>query len=77
MDDPRQQHGNHTWDMVLHYYRCPHCGYILENRQKFERRFNDLQKELLCPRCRHIFAVVKKIRPTFGPLLGHDPEIAD
>ena len=44
---------------------------------KFERRFNHLQKELVCPRCRHAFAVTKKNRPAFGPLLGHDPEIAD
>lgn len=77
MDDPRQQHGNHTWDLVLHYYRCPKCGYILENRDKFEPYFNRLQKQVTCSRCQHLFIVTQKTKPRFGPLLGHDPEVAD
>lgn len=75
MDDPRQRHGNHTWDIILNYYRCPHCGYILENREKFEVRFHRLEKDLACPRCRHPFTVTKKVKPTFGPLLGHNLEV--
>lgn len=77
MDDPRQRHGNHTWDFVLHYYRCPQCGYIIENRDKFEPRFHRLEKDLNCPRCAHAFTVAKKVQPTFGPLLGHNPEVDD
>lgn len=77
MDDARQRHGNHTWDLILHYYRCPKCGYILENRDKFDAHFNRLQKELACLRCQHVFTVTKKIKPRFGPLLGHNPEVAD
>ena len=77
MNDPRQQHGNHTWDLNVHYYRCPQCGYILENRDKFELRFNQLLKDMACPRCQYAFRVIKKNRPTFGPLLGHNPEVND
>lgn len=75
MDHPNQRHGNHTWDLVLHYYRCPVCGYILENRAKFESRFHELVKECICLRCQHSFTISKKKQPTFGPLLGSDPEI--
>lgn len=77
MNDPRQRHGNHTWDLNLHYYSCPKCHYIMENREKFETRFNQLQKDLVCPRCQYGFRVMKKMKPAFGPLLGHDPEVND
>lgn len=75
MTNPHQQHGNHTWDLNLHYYQCPQCGYIVENREKFETRFNLLHKDLNCPRCSYAFRVEKKKKATFGPLLGHDPEV--
>ena len=77
MDDPKQRHGNHTWDLILHYYCCPQCGYIQENRDKFDARFNRLEKDLVCPRCQYAFTVTKKTQPTFGPLLGHNPEVDD
>ena len=75
MDHPKQRHGNHTWDLVLNYYRCGKCGYIIENREKFEARYHRLEKEVTCPRCRSMMTVKKKVQPTFGPLLGHDPEV--
>lgn len=75
MNHPNQRHGNHTWDIILHYYSCPKCSYIMENRDKFERRFHRLEKEVVCPRCQQIFTLRKKTRPTFGPLLGHNPEV--
>lgn len=71
MSDPRQRHGNHTWDLVLHYYRCPKCGYVIENRDKYERRMALLQKEVICTRCEYVFTVTKKTKPTFGPLFGN------
>lgn len=77
MSDPRQRHGNHTWDLNVHYYRCPRCGYIVENRDKFEPLFNSLLKDIVCKRCQYAFRVEKKIGPAFGPLLGHDPEVND
>lgn len=77
MSDSKQWHGNHTWDLILHYYRCPRCGYIIENQGKYEPRFSTLVKELACPRCQAAFTVTKKTKPSFGPLLGHDPEVAD
>jgi hypothetical protein len=72
---PKQRHGNHTWDLILHYYRCPQCGYIMENRDKFEHRSHQLEKELICSRCQHAFKARKRPQTTFGPLLGHDPEV--
>lgn len=75
MDHPKQRHGNHTWDMILHYYRCPGCGYIMENRDKFESRFHRLEKEVICPICKKHFVVERKTQSTFGPLLGNDPEV--
>lgn len=70
-----QSHGNHTWDLILKYYECPKCGYIIENREKFQRHLHRLEKEVVCPRCEQVFIVEKKNKPTFGPLLGHDSEI--
>lgn len=75
MDHPKQRHGNHTWDLVLNYYACPKCGYIMENQDKFEPRFHQLEKEIACSSCQYHFIVRKKNQPTFGPLLGHDPEV--
>ena len=77
MDNPKQRHGNHTWDLVLHYYRCPHCGYIIENQDKFEPRLKRLEKNLICQRCQHAFIVTLKPQQVCGPLLGHNPEVDD
>jgi hypothetical protein len=63
--------------MNLHYYRCPRCGYIVENRDKFERRFARLHKDVACGRCSYAFRVEKRRPASFGPLLGHDPEVND
>lgn len=65
--------GNHSWDLYVHYYRCPSCGYILENRQR------DVE-EFTCPRCKNKFASQKmKKRSVFGPLLDdkHQPAEID
>lgn len=70
MNDPRQLHGNHTWDIIVDYYRCPKCGFIIENREKFENRLGKIQKDFTCPRCEHHFLVTKKKQATFGPLWG-------
>lgn len=75
MSHSKQRHGNHTWDSILHYYRCPRCGYVIENRDKFELHFHRLEKNLLCSRCQHSFKITKKSKPAFGPLLGHNPEV--
>lgn len=70
------QKGEHTWDLVLDYHRCLNCGYIFESRQKYEYRFRKYQKDLECPRCKHLFTVTKETKPTFGPLIG-DPQPAE
>jgi uncharacterized paraquat-inducible protein A len=74
MDDPRQRHGNHTWDIVIEYFRCPSCGCIIENREKYENRLGKHQKEVSCRRCNQSFTATKQTRPTFGPLLGDELE---
>lgn len=72
MDDPRQRHGNHTWDIVIDYQSCPHCGYIMEDRNKFERHDGNWEKEIVCSRCNKKFMVAKKIQPAFGPIFKYD-----
>ncbi|NGX42675.1 MAG: hypothetical protein K940chlam7_00959 [Chlamydiae bacterium] len=52
------QKGEHTWDIVIHYHRCPECGYIIESRQGFTFRAGKYQKEVVCDRCDHEFLVV-------------------
>ena len=74
MSDPKQKHGNHTWDLVLHYHRCKHCGYINENREKFQKKFNLLQKTVLCTKCSQSFTVTKH-QYLHDCLLGYDPNI--
>lgn len=70
MDDPRQRYGNHTWDIVIEYCQCPYCGYIMEDRQKYEYRLGKYQKEVTCDRCKKTVTLTKKTRPTFGPIWG-------
>ena len=64
------QKGEHTWDLLLHYHRCPKCGFIKESREDFYNRQGALIKELTCERCHHQWMVTKKRQPTFGPLIG-------
>lgn len=75
MEDLRQRHGNHTWDMIVDYHACPQCGYVMENRQKYSCRANECRLDLKCPRCQHLFAVIKKKPKTY--LLGHDPRFEE
>lgn len=44
-----QMHGDHTWEIIIEYLRCPHCGLIIENR--------DLNKTVECPRCKNHFTL--------------------
>lgn len=64
------QKGEHTWDIVIHYYRCPKCGNIIESREAYKYRLGVYGKDVECPRCHHGFRVLKKTKPTFGPLSG-------
>ncbi len=70
------QKGTHTWDLYIHYHRCPNCGYIMESRQDFEKRANKYVKDLVCSRCQKPFSVLKEEKPTWGPLTG-DPQPID
>lgn len=71
MIDSRQQHGTHTWDIIIYYERCPHCGYIHENREQYEYNPSShlYEKEFICSRCRSIFIVKKEKRPDWPTLL--------
>ncbi len=59
--------GSHTWDLSVHYHRCPFCGAIQESREEYQNRLGKYQKDLVCPRCDRHFTVTKRVRPTFGP----------
>lgn len=65
-----KQSGTHTWDLFVHYDRCPFCGFIIENRTDYEYRLGKYEQDLDCPRCLKTFTVQKKSRPQFGPLFG-------
>lgn len=64
------QRGTHTWDLILHYHKCPSCGMIIESRQDYKYRLGKYQKALECRRCHHEFIVYKPSPPRFGPLFG-------
>ena len=64
------QKGEHTWDLILHYHRCPQCSFIIESRVDFEYLDGKYRKELSCDRCQHRFVVMKTVKPSFGPLIG-------
>jgi uncharacterized C2H2 Zn-finger protein len=66
------QKGTHTWDLILHYHLCPHCGYIFESRADYQYRLGSYQKDLECPRCHTQFMVTRNRKHHFGPLLGGD-----
>jgi PHP family Zn ribbon phosphoesterase len=70
------QKGPHTWDLYLHYHRCPKCGNIIESREDYENRFGKYVKDLTCSRCHHRFTLEKTVKPTFGPFTG-DPQPAE
>lgn len=71
------QKGEHTWDLVIDYRRCPTCGFIIEDRQIFHYEMGVWIKEVFCQRCRKEFSIIDNQRPTFGPLIGRPepPEI--
>jgi DNA-directed RNA polymerase subunit RPC12/RpoP len=65
------QKGEHTWDLFLHYYSCPQCGLIIENRENDQYKEGGVfQKKLTCPRCSHHFIMKKIGKPTLAPLIG-------
>lgn len=67
------QKGEHTWDIHIHYHRCPQCGYIIESRDSYVYRQGKYMKEVVCKRCRHSFFDYKQTKLTIGPLIG-DPQ---
>jgi len=71
------QKSQHSWDMILHYHRCPKCGFIVESREDFQCRLGVWIKEMICERCGQAFTLSKKNKPTFGPLIGRSqpPEV--
>lgn len=64
------QKGEHTWDLVIDYKRCPKCGFINEDRQSFRYEMGAWTKEIVCGRCEHPFIVKNNRKLTFGPLIG-------
>lgn len=66
----------HSWPLIVHYHRCPKCGFVLESRTDYELFLGEYRKHLVCDRCEHDFIATKKYPATFGPLLG-DPRTRD
>lgn len=58
----------HTWEIYLHYYRCPNCGYVLEDRNSFEQRGKVFEKTLLCPRCETKWREETSLKPRNGEI---------
>jgi hypothetical protein len=71
------QNGTHTWDIIIHYHRCPGCGFIIESREDYHYRMGKYQKDLTCSRCQRRFTITKPTRLRFGPLIGNPqpPEV--
>lgn len=63
----------HTWEIVIHYHRCPHCGAIVESRKGYRYRLGQYQKRITCDRCGQKTTLTREGTPTFGPLIG-DPQ---
>lgn len=62
--------GTHTWDIVIHYHRCPSCRAIQESREDYRYQLGKYIKDLECPKCKHHYTVVKRTKPTFVPFFG-------
>ena len=71
------QKGEHTWDLVIDYQRCPKCGFINEDRQIFHYQMGSWSKDITCGKCGNIFTVKDEQKLTFGPLIGmpEPPEV--
>ena len=71
------QKGEHTWDLVIDYQRCPQCGFINEDRQELQYQLGSWIKEVVCTRCQHAFIIKDNRKQTFGPLIGtpQPPEV--
>lgn len=71
------QKGEHTWDLILQYHRCPQCNFIIESREDYLFTNKAWTKDVSCPRCGNHFTVTKTRKKTFGPLIGtpQPPEI--
>jgi len=64
--------GTHTCDIVVDYHRCPECGYINENREKFRYQLGEYLKDVVCCRCGCEFVLKRERKPKFGPIWDYD-----
>ncbi len=62
--------GSHSWDMHVHYHRCPECGAVFESRDDYEYRMGKYQKDLECTRCGATFSTTKHHKQKFGPIFN-------
>lgn len=63
------QKGPHTWDLFIRYYRCPKCGWIIEDRQKSH------EKEIVCSRCNHSFTEKKLSKKSWVPIFSEPQQV--
>jgi len=64
------QKGQHTWDISVHYHRCPKCGFIIEDRQEFQLKDGKWVKDVTCEECGEDLQFEKARKAKFGPLIG-------
>jgi hypothetical protein len=60
----------HSFEIQVDYQRCPDCGFIIEDRKKYNYKMGKVQKKVHCDRCCKDFVIERGVKPTFGPLLG-------
>lgn len=56
----RNRYQTHTHPLVLEYFACPSCGYIIESKKPYAYELKEWKKDVHCPRCQHTFAVKKE-----------------
>jgi len=53
------QKGEHTWDLIIQYHRCPYCEKIVESRDDYHYQLGSWIKEVTCDRCGRTFTLKK------------------
>ena len=68
-EEAMTQKGEHTWDLVVDYHRCPKCGYINESRVEYQQHKDYVNKrDHVFPLRREVYRLQKACED-FRPLL--------
>lgn len=61
--------GDHTWNIDVHYARCPICGFINEVKGPLTYHDGKYEKEINCIKCDKLIQISKKLTQ-IGPIFG-------